>query len=290
MRLRIAKRLVDAARRHLNDPSLLFFRANDPAFIIIGAQKSGTSSLFHWLCQHPNMRGSVIKEVHYFNTKIHYGMDHRAYRRHFRGRAAYHFEATPAYMYHPGSCENMYRVYPNIKLIAILRNPVDRAYSAYNHYRSMFPRWRTSATLNSASRRNGNLTQALFFENREEFPSFRECIDLELEISKDPEFFEPSILRRGIYLPQLQKFTDRFGRDKLLIVGFKDLTEQTPETLDRICLFLGAHPFDWSQAALLPQHQRPYVQELSHDDRVFLESYYKEPNDALFQTYGTFNW
>jgi hypothetical protein len=144
---RIVLKLVRMAKRYLNDPSLLYARSNDPDFMIIGAQKSGTSSLYNWLNQHPQIRGSICKELYYFNNGIHLGKDLRWYRQQFRGTAALHFEATPAYLYSPTACENIFRTYPNIKMIAILRNPVDRAYSAYNHHRSNFAEWSRSDAL-----------------------------------------------------------------------------------------------------------------------------------------------
>jgi hypothetical protein len=285
-----ANRLVDAARRYIKNPSLLYSRSNDPAFIIIGAQKSGTSSLFHWLNQHPKMRGSVIKEVHYFNTKIHFGMDIGAYRRYFCGKSDFHFEATPAYLYHPGSCENMHHAYPNIKLVVVLRDPVERAYSAYNHYRTQFPIWHKNVAIIKKYRRDGNILDRSFFEGRDEFPSFRECIDIEMQLIDKPEYFEPALLRRGLYLPQLQHYLRYYDRSQILILGFKDLVDNTVKTLDSICYFLNVNTIDWNNVRKEPQNQRIYHEKVSDIDRAFLQDFYKKPNEKLFDAFGPLNW
>jgi len=288
--VRAGLKLVRVVKWYLNDPSLIYARSNDPDFLILGAQKSGTSSLFNWLGQHPQMRGSVNKELHYFNNGIYFGKDLRWYRQQFPGKAVLHFEATPAYIYSATTCENIHRTYPHIKMIVILRNPVDRAFSAYNHYRSVFAHWRQSDAIKNKQYLRGDRLHTSFFQDREVFPSFRECIDIELDLANDPEIFEPSILRRGVYLPQLQNYINCFGPDKLMIIGFKDLTERTTETLNAICTFLGADPFDWTRVSIRPQNQRSYPNSLSDEDRAFLEAYYKEPNEELLRAFGTFNW
>jgi hypothetical protein len=110
-----------------------------PDFIIIGAQKSGTSSLHYYLDQHPDFCASSEKELHYFNRHVHFGKPLAEYEANFRSfRKKKHFESTPAYIYHPGALDLIKKTYPEIKLIAVLRDPVKRSYSAWNHYRQTF--------------------------------------------------------------------------------------------------------------------------------------------------------
>lgn len=277
-------------KKSIISPSTLYCRSNNPDFIIIGAQKSGTSSLFFWLNQHPQIMGSKIKEIHYFNNKKYFGINNEEYKRYFTGKSKLHFEATPAYIYHPGSCENIYSDYPHIKLIAVLRNPVNRAYSAYNHYRSLFLRWRYDEAKKNTKRREGNLLYKKFFQDRNKFPSFRECINIELDIISRSDIYEPGILRRGIYYPQIKKYVDQFGKESLLLLGFKDLIEDVPGTLNRVCDFVGADKIDWRNLKSEPKNQRNYPEKLSDEDREFLEDFYQEPNQQLFNSFGTFNW
>lgn len=119
-----------------------------PNFLIIGAAKSGTTALYRYLKQHPEIFMSSRKEPHFFSftneSKITNGpgdyvksaiTDFNLYRQLFdpvTNQKAIG-EASPTYIYVPGTAEKIHSVLPNVKLIAILRNPVDRAFSAYMH-------------------------------------------------------------------------------------------------------------------------------------------------------------
>lgn len=108
-----------------------------PHFIIVGAQKAGTSALFKALVAHPKVVKGVAKEIHFFDIQFH------------RGRLWYEScfpasapggdetivtgEATPYYLFHPHAPRRCAEVLPDVRLIALLRNPVDRAYSHYHH-------------------------------------------------------------------------------------------------------------------------------------------------------------
>ncbi len=145
--------LVGPVRRMLDGPAArdarMFVRRLGagrrvlPDFLVIGAQKSGTSSLFRYLDQHPQVRGSVPKEVHYFSGGFAPAPDAYArgegwYRAHFPKKAAMGqgvraFEATPLYLLHPLAAGRIHALMPAVKLVAVLRNPTDRALSHYFH-------------------------------------------------------------------------------------------------------------------------------------------------------------
>jgi hypothetical protein len=119
-----------------------------PNFLIIGAAKSGTTALYRYLYDHPQIFMSERKELHYFSypetSKLTRGPDtyHRIavstldeYKNCFskvKDEIAIG-EASPSYLYLPGTAQRIKKTIPDVKLIAILRNPVDRAYSAYMH-------------------------------------------------------------------------------------------------------------------------------------------------------------
>ncbi|MEJ3745126.1 sulfotransferase [Actinomycetes bacterium KLBMP 9797] len=107
-----------------------------PDFLIIGGQRCGTTSLFNYLAAHPQAFPASRKEVQYFS--IHYGRGERWYRGHFpapmAGRQT--FEASPYYLFHPRAAERVAATLPDAKFIALLRDPVERAYSHYLHTRS----------------------------------------------------------------------------------------------------------------------------------------------------------
>src|SRR5437868_6286833 len=109
-----------------------------PDFIIIGAQKGGTTSLYNYLITHPGIAPIYVKEPHFFDTSFSKGLVW--YRSHFPTRLekyyAQHFhkldfitgEASPYYLFHPLAPERVAKTLPHVKLILVLRNPVDRAY------------------------------------------------------------------------------------------------------------------------------------------------------------------
>ena len=114
-----------------------------PDFIIIGAQKSGTTSLYDFLIKHPAIAPAAKKELHYFSVQ--YARGELWYRSNFPtnlSRSAFYKkttqrllsgEASPLYLFYPMVPDRMKEILPDVKLIVILRNPVDRAYSHYHH-------------------------------------------------------------------------------------------------------------------------------------------------------------
>lgn len=262
---------------------------NDPDFIVAGSQKCGTSSLHFYLNQHVSLVGSTPKEVHFFDRDIHFDKQMDEYRKHFRGRRdRLHFESSPSYIYSPQTASNLYGAYPEIKLIVTFRDPVERAYSAWNHYRQLFDMEENA--FQNRRRREGNLLYDKFFKGRQQFPSFRECINIELELIEKGEGFEPSLLRRGLYLQQLQTYWQFFKSEQILILGFKDLVADTEKTLNRICDFIGVSQMDWSTIDREPRNVRDYTAPISERDKDYLEAFFANPNHALFERIGTLNW
>ncbi len=262
-----------------------------PNFIIIGAQKAGTTTLHYYLNQHPDISGSVPKEIHFFNRDFYFGKSVESYEKHFRGwRAKKYFEATPAYLYIPDTYKVMHDLYPDLKLIAILRDPVKRAYSAWSMYKYMFDNKRTDEMIKSKPCRNGDLLYKKLYEGREVFPSCRECIDIELGLIKSGEGFEPAILRRGLYIDQLNHYWNSFGKEKILILGFNDLVKDTKNTLKKITDFLEIKDAGWSFLQKEPRNTRSYSESILESDKKFLEDFYRQPNKELFDTVGHINW
>ncbi len=107
-----------------------------PNFIIAGAMRCGTTSLNGYLREHPEVAVSTPKEVHFFD--VHYDEGLEWYLRHFpdSDMATAIGEATPDYLHHPDALHRIAQTIPEVKLLILLRNPVDRAYSHYWHNRS----------------------------------------------------------------------------------------------------------------------------------------------------------
>src|SRR4051812_20031887 len=130
-RLKKPLRRVQADYRHLSAPL-----RGLPSVLIIGAQKSGTTSLSSYLVEHPDMLPSLRKEVHYFSFNYERGVNwyraHFPYTHHLR-RGALTLDATPYYLVHPLVAQRAAQLLPHAKLVVLLRNPVDRALSHYQH-------------------------------------------------------------------------------------------------------------------------------------------------------------
>src|SRR5947209_13351977 len=114
-----------------------------PDFLIIGAQRGGTTSLYHYLRAHPAVHSSAVKDTHFFDKKFHKGVSwyrahfptrfEKAYARRFRHQDFVTGEASPSYLFHPHAPSRTARLLPHVKLIVLLRNPIDRAFSQYYH-------------------------------------------------------------------------------------------------------------------------------------------------------------
>ncbi|MEM9132635.1 MAG: sulfotransferase domain-containing protein [Actinomycetota bacterium] len=201
-----------------------------PGFIVIGAQKGGTTFLFQELLAHPEVHSSLTKELHYFDD--HYAKGHDWYLGHFpsvnRGGVA--GEASPSYLFHPYAADRVARDLPNTtKAIAVLRNPVARAFSHWRHERR------------------------LGFEPIE---SFREALEAEesrttadlARMADDPHFVSFAwrhftYRARGHYVEQVDRWQRALGPDRLLVLDSTELYRHTEAALHLVHDFLGLDRF-----------------------------------------------
>jgi hypothetical protein len=185
-----------------------------PGFLIVGAQRCGTTSMYRTLSQHPAVLKAVLhKGVHYFDT----GYDHGLawYRGHFplQARAALvrraagatplTFESSPYYMFHPLAAQRIHRDLPGVKLIVLVRDPVERAYSAHAHELA-----------------RGYETEP--FERALELEDQRVAGEVERIIS-EPGYLSHShqhhaYRARGRYADQLERLSELFGSDRVHVV------------------------------------------------------------------------
>ncbi len=247
-------------------------RGTLPDFLIIGAQKCGTTYLYHLLCQHPYVAPATTKEVHFFDTNFEEGV--QWYRSHFStptekdGRKMLTGESSPYYIYHPQAARRAAKVVPEVKLIALLRNPVDRAYSDYNHK----------------------------FREAREHLSFEDAIEAEEERLRDekekllaeetyhsPKYRKYSYLSRGIYVDQLLEWERHFDRDQLLVLKSEDFFENPQESFERVLGFLGLP--HWETGAVGQRNEGEY-DEMSLATRRRLEDYFEPHNLRLYEYLG----
>jgi hypothetical protein len=185
-----------------------------PNYLIIGAAKSGTSTLRAALDAHPE--AFCAREIDYFSLHYDKGLDW--YLQHFAGAADPKAlgEKCPAYMNRPAALERIARDLPGVRLIAILRHPVDRAYSKYWH-----------------ERREGKETL-----------SFAEALEAEPERIKAYEAGACpfAYVEHGRYLVQLERIAQLFPDDRLLVKLFDDLGTDPGAMFADVCRFLDIDP------------------------------------------------
>jgi len=212
-------------------------------FLIIGAQKSGTTTLYDWLGQHPDIFLPETKEVLYFAYDDFYRQGEK-YLDVFYKKYSAQKVAGGAYvhlMYFPHVVQRIFNYNPHMKIIAVIRNPIDRAYSAYWFARSNG--WESCNTFEDALDREKERIHGSYTERA-----------------------ELTYLGHGKYAEQLQYFFDAFGSEKMMVVFTEDLRFHPGEVFDQVLKFLGlssiGNSFDLSQdsnrsnAARLPALQK----------------------------------
>lgn len=207
-----------------------------PDAIIIGAQRSGTTSLYQWLKGHPDFLPPVRKELHFFDqARAGSRADLSSYwqsfplrpdmwaRRFVNRRTIVTGEATPSYLFHPLVPARVFAALPDVRLVAVLRDPVERALSHYWHERN---RGFESLSLELALDAEPQRMEAEFGRiNRGEDPT--------------PMFFAGSYVSRGRYAEQLARWTSVFPRHQIHVTTLDRLKLNPTETFAEICRFIG---------------------------------------------------
>jgi hypothetical protein len=246
-----------------------------PDFIIIGAQRSGTTSLYKYLSQHPEIHPSFPKEINYFSNYYRKGINW--YRSHFplsvwkrrvEGNGKQKFitgEATPYYLSHPHAPQRAYSVVPHARLIILLRNPVERAYSHFNHEVRM-------------------RTESLSFEqalNKEEERLSQEVGKLlSDEDHRSFNYQHYSYLSRGVYIDQIQAWRRYFIPESILILSSEEFYSEPSKTLSRAIEFFELS--SWHLENFKKYNSSPY-QKMDSNIRKRLAAYYKPHNKRLYE-------
>ena len=246
-----------------------------PDFLIIGAQKSGTTFLYQLLVQHPRVKPAFAKEVHYFD--LNFGKGDNWYRSYFplqkRNRSTYITgEASPYYLFHPHAPRRASVVVPDAKLVVLLRNPVDRAYSHYQH---------------QVKRVGGEARETLPFE--EAIEAEEEIVPREVDKMLQDESYVSSghrtrsYLSRGIYIDQLLLWSSFFRREQMLVLKSEDLFNDTTNALERVLDLLEIP--HWAPKTYSIPNKREYA-GVSPLMRQWLDEYYKPHNQRLYEYLG----
>ncbi|RIJ33322.1 sulfotransferase domain-containing protein [Henriciella algicola] len=239
-------------------------------FMIAGVQKGGTTSLDAYLRQHPGISMAKKKEVHFFDKRppthipfIDYAVYHRQFEWPRQAEGAKLGEATPILTWWTGSLERLWRYNPEIKVITLLRDPVERAWS---HFR-----------MDKRLQREG--------------ASFSDAIRTERERARrslPKQDRERSQLARGYYAQQVRSLQRLFRDDQLLFLRSEYLSKSPQETLDKVTDFIGVDRFAFEPE---PRHNSASDDEsLSPPDRAFLEDAYKFDAQETRRLLGWDKW
>jgi len=196
-----------------------------PDFFIVGAPKSGTTSLYNYLTQHPSIFMPMHKEPHFFGgwRQSVSERDFQEYLNLFRGVKDNVLvgEASTTYLYLESAAEEINRFQPQAKIIIVLRDPVDRTYSQYWHHV-----------------RNGWTSLSFEEELEEEEKRIREGWRGFLPGDQPPAYY----IKSGRYADQVKRFLEVFGSDSVKIYLFEDLIKDAKGVCRDVFEFLGVDP------------------------------------------------
>lgn len=277
-----AARLARRSVRRLSDATLELTGpvSMRPDFLIVGAQRCGTTSMFKTLMQHPQvMKPFLRKGIHYFDKA--YGRGDRWYRGHFPmtvtgrvtglargGRPTVTGESSPYYMFHPLARQRLAADLPGVRLIVLLRDPVERAYSAHSH------------------------EKARGYEGL----GFEDALDAErmrIEGARERLMAEPgydsfhwqhhAYVTRGQYIEQILALEHLVGRDRLCVVDSGDFFDDPEPAFEQVRRFLGLDPSD---GIVFEKHNSRERSPLPEHLRTRLERHFEPYDEQLAAWWG----
>jgi hypothetical protein len=255
-----------------------------PDFLIIGVQKGGTTSLYNYLIQHPCIYPAYTKEVHFFDQHFDQGLtEYRSYfptgfKKYYKTIFKKHKfitgEATPYYIFHPLVAQRVAKILPNVKLIILLRNPIDRAYSHYQHEVKL------------------GFEKILSFEDAiaQEDERLAEEVDRMMQNPsyKSYNYQHYSYLSRGIYISQIQKWQQFFKPEQFLILSIDDLLINPTLVYQKTLDFLGLP--EWYPKTF-EKYNRNQYSTLNPETRQKLVNYFQPKNQQLYEYLGVqYDW
>ena len=253
-----------------------------PSFLITGGQRCGTTSLYRALAQHPAVLKAVLhKGVHYFDISYDRGMGW--YKGHFplqrsaekirarHGVPAQTFESSPYYMYHPQAAARIAADLPGAKLIVLVRDPVERAYSQHHH--EVARGFETERDFGNAL-----ALEAARLHRQED------------KLALDPTYYSFShqhhaYRARGEYARYLSVMAQHVGRERIHVVESERFFSDPEETYDEVCDFLGL-PVDLGQPVFERHNARPRESDMDPVLRRDLRHHFAPHDDALITWLG----
>jgi hypothetical protein len=274
----IRRKIIELFRKITRNTRVL------PDFVLIGAMKSGTTALIHYLSEHPSIKLPLFqREVHFFDGNFYRGVKwyksffptkiYKSFITKFRNQSFLTGEKTPLYIFHPLAPQRLYSVLPNVKLILLLRNPMIRAYSHYQH-----------------SVRNGR--ENLSFEDaiKEEETRLMGELDkiIQSNTYKSYNYNHYSYLARGRYIEQVKRWFKYFPKEQILIIKSENLFQYPQRTMNEIYEFLEIPKVRHREFKKIFAHKYTKISEKTKSE---LKEYFKPYNIQLSEYVGIdFNW
>jgi hypothetical protein len=251
-----------------------------PECFVIGVVRSGTTSLYHYLGQHPCIGSSAYDEIGYFDENYHLGINwykslfptkftrNKIIKKHEKFLT---YDVTPFYIYNPLVAKRISESFPRAKIISNLRNPIDRAYSNY----------------------------IIMLQDGDTTKTFEEIVEMSInEIDKNKSklndesytvnVFYENILARGFYADQLEIWFEKFQKKQLLMIPSEDLAQKTDQVLTKVFEFLDLPYFKIKDFTKQNKREYPLMKD---ETRKLLIEFYKPHNEKLYSLINQhFDW
>ncbi len=258
-------------RRKITDQQWAKATRKAPAFIVIGAEKCGTTSLYHYLNQHPQILPSVEKELDFFDLEFTQGNDW--YLAHFppipQEDSFITGESSANYIYHPQAAARIKECFPETKLIVILRNPIDRTVSRYHMLA-----------------KNNSSKHSIYAEITAEIQRIKKGIK--------GDVIPWQVLNRNrnignsLYMYHLKPWLSIFPREQFLILKSEDLFARTRVVMNRIFDFIGLPNYSLSEYR---KYNTGTYLPLESETRQILADFFSDYNQQLEDILSIeFNW
>lgn len=254
-----------------------------PDFILIGGQKCGTTSLYNYMKQHPYFIPTFVPEVHFFDNHFYKGINwyksffpSKVYQNFFKMIYGTEFtigEKSPLYIFHPHALGRISKTIKDVKLILLLRNPVERAYSHYHHEvrYNREPLSFKEAIKKEVKRLEGELQKLL---RDKKYVSFK--------------YSTYSYLKRGIYIDQVKRLYRYFSEDEIMIIKSENFFQNPQRIVNRVFRFLGLPKFKIEVSKIYLKGDYP---QMSQEVKKDLYAFFKPYNEKLYKFLGRdFNW
>ena len=251
-----------------------------PDFLVIGAKRCGTTSLFYHLPEHPCISKSPHDNMGFFNDNFHLGVNwyksffptiftRNKIKSEFGNFLA--FDVTTTYMEEESTANNVYQTKPNMKIIVILRNPVDRTYSQYH--------------LNLREKAEKRSFEDVLEENMNRLDKeSHERYEIKPKFSAEGNNY----LKKGLYAQQLRHWLKIFPRENILILSTEEFESNQQAIYNKIFEFLNISQFEVKNTEKM---EKGSYSQMKSETRSLLLDYFRPHNNELFKLINKkFDW